>query len=288
MAVSSNKTGSVKKQRTINAILAYIALVFLAVLFLFPLLWILSNSLKTYEHIFSYPPKFFPLPLQFKNYINAFTYESLPFGRFLLNSAFITIISVVAVVFSSALVAYAFSHLRWRGRDALFIVVVLTMIIPTEVVITPQYIIYNKLGLLDTYIPLIAPWFFGKAFYIFMIRQTMMGIPKEMNESARIDGCNVIQTFLYVIMPQAKLGMIAVAIMAMQDQWNNYLEPLIFVNTLSKQVISVGLSYFSGMYQTQWNYVFAAAVIVALPILIIFAFFQKYFIQGVVVSGVKG
>ncbi len=280
--------GSIKKRTLRNSIAGYAVLAVLAAFFLFPLLWILSNSLKTYENIFAYPPKLFPQPLQFSNYLEALTYNSLPFGRFLLNSTIITVVSVFGVVFSSALVAFAFSRLRWRGRNALFLVIVLTMIIPTEVVITPQFIIYNKLGLLDTWIPLILPWFFGKAFYIFMIRQSMMGIPMAMDESAKIDGASTLQVFWHIILPQSKLSLIAVAILALQDQWNNYLEPLIFVNSLEKQTISVGLSYFSGMYQTPWHYVFAAAVIVALPILILFAFLQQYFIQGVVVSGVKG
>ena len=155
-------------------------------------------------------------------------------------------------------------------------------------VLTPLYFIYNRLQLLDTWFPMIAPFFFAKPFYTFMIRQSMMGIPVEMDESAVIDGCNVWQRLVYVILPQAKPALLAAMIMAMQDQWNNYLEPLIYINSNTKQTISVGLTFFSGMYNIQWNLVFAAAVIVALPILVVFVFLQKYFIQGVVVSGVKG
>ena len=154
--------------------------------------------------------------------------------------------------------------------------------------LTPLYFIYNRLQLLDTWFPMIAPFFFAKPFYTFMIRQSMMGIPVEMDESAVIDGCNVWQRLVYVILPQAKPALLAAMIMAMQDQWNNYLEPLIYINSNTKQTISVGLTFFSGMYNIQWNLVFAAAVIVALPILVVFVFLQKYFIQGVVVSGVKG
>lgn len=279
---------SKKKQQYVYNFLAYVVLSFIGFLFAFPILWFFSNSLKTYEQIFAYPPTLFPLPFQLSNYIEALTYQSLPFGKFLLNSSFVTLFSVVGVVISSAIVAFSFSRLHWKGRDILFTVVVLTMIIPKEVVIAPQFIIYNKLALIDTYIPLILPWFFGTPFYIFILRQTMMGIPAEMDECAKLDGCNTMQTFLLIILPQTKLALIAAAILAIQEQWNNYLEPLIFITTQGKQLVSVGLSYFSGMYQTQWNLVFAASAIVALPILILFAFFQKYFIQGVVVSGVKG
>ena len=279
---------SMKSQRRIGHALAYIALCILAIIFVFPIFWLLSCSLKTYESIFMYPPKLIQFPLQFINYPDALTYETFPFLTFILNSIKVTLVSVVGAVLSSSLVGYSFSRLKWRGRNATFMLVVLTMIIPAEVVITPLYLLYNKIGWIDTYLPMIVPYFCGKAFYVFMMRQAMMGIPIEMDESARMDGCNSLQTWWIIIMPQAKLALIAVGIMALQDQWNNYLEPLIYINSQMKQTISVGLTYFSGSYQTQWHLVYAEAVLVVMPILILFAFMQKYFIQGVVVSGVKG
>lgn len=266
----------------------YAALVILAAIFLFPLYWFFLNSLKSYEELFQFPPKFWVWPLRFANYPEAYAYSALNFGQMLKNSAVITVVSVVGAVLSSTIVAFGFSRIKWRGRDQIFVLVILTMIIPTEVVLTPLYFIYSKLNLLDTWVPIIAPFFFAKPFYTFMVRQSMMGIPVEMDESATIDGCTVWQRLVYVIFPQAKPAALAVMIMAMQDQWNNYLEPLIYINSNVKQTISVGLTFFSGMYNIQWNLVFAAAVIVALPILIVFVFLQKYFIQGVVVSGVKG
>lgn len=269
-------------------IACYAALVILAVIFLFPLYWFFLNSLKSYEQLFQFPPRFGVWPLRFANYPEAYAYSALNFGQMLKNSTIITVVSVAGAVLSSTIVAFGFSRIKWRGRDQVFVLVILTMIIPTEVVLTPLYFIYSKLNLLDTWVPIIAPFFFAKPFYTFMIRQSMMGIPVEMDESATIDGCTVWQRLVYVIFPQAKPAVLAVMIMAMQDQWNNYLEPLIYINSNVKQTISVGLTFFSGMYNIQWNLVFAAAVIVALPILIVFIFLQKYFIQGVVVSGVKG
>lgn len=276
------------KAKNIRAGLCYLALLLLAAIFIFPLYWFLLNSLKTYEQIFLSPPRFFVWPLRFANYGEAYRYSALDFGRMLQNSVIITILSVVGAVISSSIVAFGFSQIRWRGRDQIFVLVVLTMIIPTEVVLTPLYFIYNKLHLLDTWFPIIVPFFLAKPFYTFMIRQNMMGIPIELSESAMIDGCGVWGRFAYIVLPQCKPALLAVMIMAMQDQWNNYLEPLIYISTNSKQTISVGLTFFSGMYNIQWNLVFAAAVIVAMPILLIFVFLQKYFIQGVVVSGVKG
>ncbi|MDO4267171.1 MAG: carbohydrate ABC transporter permease [Eubacteriales bacterium] len=274
--------------KTLRMLLCYGALTGLAVIFCFPLYWFLLNSLKTYEQIFQFPPKFFVWPLRFANYGEAYQYSALNFGKMLQNSAVITFLSVIGAVISSSIVAFGFSQIRWRGRDQVFVLVILTMIIPTEVVLTPLYFIYNRLHLLDTWIPVIAPFFFAKPFYTFMIRQSMMGIPVELSESAMIDGCSIWKRFIFIVLPQSKPALLAVMIMAMQDQWNNYLEPLIYISTNSKQTISVGLTFFSGMYNVQWNLVFAAAVIVALPILITFIFLQKYFIQGVVVSGVKG
>lgn len=274
--------------KTVRNGLKYGILILLALVFCFPLYWFFLNSLKTYEQIFQFPPKFFVFPLRFANYSEAYHYSALNFGKMLQNSAVITALSVLGAVLSSSVAAYGFSQINWKGRDQIFVLVILTMIIPTEVVLTPLYFIYNKLGLLDTWVPVIAPYFFAKPFYIFIIRQSMMGIPKEMSEAAQIDGCGFLKRFFYIILPQSKPALVAVALMAMQDQWNNYIEPLIFISSNEKQTISVGLTFFSGMYNVQWNLVFAAAVIVALPILIAFIFLQKYFVQGVVISGVKG
>lgn len=279
--------GTKKKNNMVNGII-YVLMVMLSVIFMLPIVWLFANSLKSQEQIFAFPPVFFSGTLHWENFKEAFTFNSLPFGRFLLNSTVITIISMFASVMSSALIAFGFSRIRWKGRDMIFYIVVITMIIPQEILITPQFMLYNKLSLLDTYIPLILPWFFGRPFYIFIMRQAMMGIPRELDESAKIDGCNTFQLFWKIILPQSKASLIAAAIYAMQDQWNNYLEPMVFINSLEKLPVSVGLSYFSSMYSTQWQLVSAAAIIVALPLLVLFVFCQKYFIQGVVVSGVKG
>ena len=279
--------GTKKKSNIVKGIV-YVLLVILSVIFMLPIIWLFANSLKSQEQIFAFPPIFFSGTLHWENFKEAFTFNSLPFGRFLLNSTYITVISMSASVLSSAFIAFGFSRIRWRGRDVIFYIVIITMIIPQEILITPQFMLYNKLGFLDTYIPLVLPWFFGRPFYIFIMRQAMMGIPGELDESAKIDGCSTFQLFRKIIIPQSKASLIAAAIYAMQDQWNSYLEPMVFINSLEKLPVSVGLSYFSSMYSTQWQLVSAAAIIVALPLLVLFVFCQKYFIQGVVVSGVKG
>lgn len=276
------------RRKTVRKLVCYLLLMLLTVVFLFPLYWFFLNSVKSYEAIFEFPPRFFVWPPRFANYPEAFHYPALQFGQMMKNSIVITLLSSAGALLSSTIVAYGFSRLKWRGRDTVFVLVILTMIIPAEVTLTPLYFIYNRLHLLDTWVPLILPYFLAKPFYTFMVRQNMMGIPVEMDESAVIDGANTWQRLVYVILPQTKPAILSVLIMAMQDQWNNYLEPLIYINSNSKQTISIGLTFFSGMYNIQWNLVFAAAVLVAMPILIIFVFLQKYFIQGVVMSGVKG
>lgn len=276
------------KEKIYRKMGCYIMLFFLAVIFLFPLYWFFLNSFKSYEQLFQFPPKFWVWPFRLANYTEAFAYPAFDFAQMLKNSFIITGVSVIGAVLSSSVVAFGFSRIKWQGRDLIFVLVVLTMIIPAEIVLTPLYLIYSRIGWLDTWLPVIVPFFFAKPFYTFMFRQSMMGIPVEMDESATVDGCGVWQRFFFIILPQVKPTILAVVIMALQDQWNNYLEPLIYINSNAKQTISVGLTFFSGMNATEWNLVFAGAVIVAMPILLIFVFFQKYFVQGVVVSGVKG
>ena len=202
--------GTKKKSNIVKGIV-YVLLVILSVIFMLPIIWLFANSLKSQEQIFAFPPIFFSGTLHWENFKEAFTFNSLPFGRFLLNSTYITVISMFASVLSSAFIAFGFSRIRWRGRDVIFYIVIITMIIPQEILITPQFMLYNKLGFLDTYIPLVLPWFFGRPFYIFIMRQAMMGIPGELDESAKIDGCSTFQLFRKIIIPQSKASLIAQA-----------------------------------------------------------------------------
>ncbi|MDI9469201.1 MAG: carbohydrate ABC transporter permease [Bacillota bacterium] len=264
------------------------SVVLLTLAYTFPMFWALSNSLKSYENLFSYPPTIFPQPLQWSNYSEAMTYQGFPFARFLLNTAQIALFSVTGTLVSSTLVAYSLARIRWRGRNLLLTFIILTMIIPGEVTITPRFMLFNRWGWIDTWLPLIVPNFFGSAFYIFLIRQYMMTIPIAMDESAIIDGANRLQTLVYVLLPQCRVILISVVVLALQDEWNAYLEPLIFINNMQLVPASVGLSYYSGMYQTQWHLVFAASTIVSAPIILLFILAQRYFVQGIVVTGVKG
>ncbi len=286
--MSHVRRAALQRSQHSGRLLAGGSIVLLAIAYAFPLFWALSNSLKSYENLFSYPPTFFPAPLQWSNYAQAMTYQGFPFGRFLLNTAQIALFSVTGTLVSSTLVAYSLARIRWRGRNLLLTFIILTMIIPGEVTITPRFMLFNRWGWVDTWLPLIVPNFFGSAFYIFLIRQFMMTIPIAMDESAIIDGANRLQTLVFVLLPQCRVILTSVVVLALQDEWNAYLEPLIFINNMNLVPASVALSYYSGMYQTQWHLVFAASTIVSAPIILLFILAQRYFVQGIVVTGVKG
>ena len=205
-----------------------------------------------------------------------------------LNTFFITAVSTMGAVFSCYIVAFAFSRLRWKGRNTLFFIVVLTMIIPIEVIIVPRFMIYRAIKWWDTYLPLILPHWFSTPYCVFLLRQYMMTIPREMDEAAIIDGCNHWQTLWRIIFPQSKTAAMAVIIFTVQGSWNELLEPLIYLSTMEKYTATLGLSFFNGQYGTQWGMLMAASILVVSPILLLFIAAQKYFIQGIVVSGVKG
>ncbi|TVY07330.1 carbohydrate ABC transporter permease [Paenibacillus cremeus] len=268
-------------------LLTYLVLAAGAVVIMIPLVWMLSTSLKTEAQIFKFPPEWFPDPILWSNYPKSMTGYGLPFVRFFLNSGFVTVLSTVGALLSSSIVAFSFSRLSWKGRDVLFFIVIITMMIPREVIIVPEFIVFKLAGWINTYLPLIVPSFFGHPFYIFILRQYMMGISPEMDQAARIDGCSTWRVYWNIIMPQCRLVILTVIIFSIQAHWNEFLGPLVYLNSTKMFTVSLGLSMFSGQYGTQWGLLMAASLLVMLPILILFAVAQKYFIQGIVITGIK-
>lgn len=277
-----------KQSRLVGNLMTYLLLSIGAIAVMVPVAWLLSTSLKDNQQIFRWPPSFIPNPIRFENFPNALAFSGMPFGRYFFNTIFITLSSTLGAVISCYIVAFSFSRLRWRGRNTLFFIVVLTMIIPTEVIIVPRFILYKNIRWLDTYLPLILPHFFSTPYCVFLLRQYMMTIPREMDEAAIIDGCNRWQTLWRVIFPQSKTAAMAIIIFTVQGSWNDFLEPLIYLSSMEKYTVSLGLNFFNGQYSTQWGMLMAASLMVVAPILLMFVLGQKYFIQGVVVSGVKG
>lgn len=279
---------NMKTRKFIADFFTYLVLGLGSVIFLTPIAWLLSTSLKDNQQVFRMPPSLIPSPVLWENYRDALTTSGLPFGRFFLNSIVIVCLATIGAVISSSIVSYSFARVRWKGRDSLFFIVIMTMVIPAEVIIVPQFVIYNTIGWVDTYLPLVAPSFFGLPFHIFILRQYMRGIPIEMDEAAEIDGCNRWSILWRIIFPQSKAAVLTIVIYSIQSHWNAFMEPLIYLNTMEKFTVTLGLSFFKGQFGTQWGLLMAASVMVVLPILLLSVAAQKQFIQGIVVSGVKG
>lgn len=253
-----------------------------------PLAWMLSTSLKTDGEVFLVPIRWIPSTLQWQNYPQAIVF--IPYWRFFINSVTVTLTAVVGAVVTASTVAYAFARLRAPGRDVLFLILLSTMMLPGEVTLVPTYLIFRNLGMLDTYYPLVIPsWLGGSAFYIFLLRQFFMTLPLELDDAAKIDGANLLGIFLQIILPLAKPGLATVAIFAFFNHWNSFQAPLIYLNTMEKYTVPVGLRlYLSTMGNAHWNYLMAATLIAITPPLVIFFTMQRQFVQGAVLTGLKG
>ncbi|HHT73432.1 MAG TPA: carbohydrate ABC transporter permease [Firmicutes bacterium] len=258
-----------------------------AVVILSPVWWMVSTSLKSMQEIYRYPPTVIPEVFHWDNYIKAWL--SAPFTRYLLNTVFLTVIGVATNITSNSFIAYGFSKIRFPGREVMFAVVLGTMMIPGFVTLVPQYVLFAKLRWIDTYLPLLVPGLFGNAFFIFLIRQFFLTIPNELVEAAKIDGANHLYIWSRLMLPLIKPALITVGIMAFNGKWNDFLGPLLYINSEQKYTLQIGLTIFRGTVQTQWNYLMAASVIALVPVILIFFIFQRYFIEGInVQSGMTG
>ncbi|MGE5431153.1 MAG: carbohydrate ABC transporter permease [Syntrophomonadaceae bacterium] len=256
----------------------------IAVFFLIPFLWIVVVSLKPEAEVFS--ANFWPTSLRFDNYINVF--KKLPFLLYLKNSVIITSISVFGVVFSSSLVGYSFACIDWKWRDTLFYVVIATMMLPVQVTMIPIFVIFKEFGWLNTFKPLTVPPFLGGgAFNIFLMRQFFMSVPKSLLDAARIDGCSEFKIYGRIVLPLAKPALTTVAILTFMFSWNDFLGPLIYLSDQAKGTLALGLGQFAGQQQPEWALLMASSVLMMLPVIILFFLFQKYFIQGFIMTGIK-
>ncbi|NPV09419.1 MAG: carbohydrate ABC transporter permease [Anaerolineae bacterium] len=257
-----------------------------SIAFVMPFVWMLSTSLKAAEQVWQQPPVWIPSPVVFQNYVDAVT--SVPTLTYLKNSVLIAALSIVGLVFSSSLVAFAFSRIEWPGRDAWFGILLSTMMLPSQVTMIPVFVLFFRLGWVNTLKPLIVPSFFGSAFYIFLLRQFFMGIPRELDESAIIDGANPLVIWGRIILPLSGPALAAVAIFSFVGNWNDFMGPLIYLNRTDKWTLPLGLLAFRNKYGTEWAQLMAYSTLVMLPCLLVFFFFQRYFIQGITLTGIKG
>lgn len=265
--------------------LGYAALGAGAAVSLIPFLWMLTSSFKDPAFVFADPPQWWPDPWLWSNYAKAF--EKLPFALYTLNTLKVTAVCVFGQVLSCSVVAFGFARLRFPGRDTLFIVLLSTMMLPAQVTMIPVFKIFSVLGWYDTFLPLTVPAFFGAPFFVFLLRQYYMTVPHEMDEAARIDGAGTWQVFWRVVLPQSKPALATVALFSFMMHWNDFLGPLIYLSTPARRTLALGLYAFQGQYSTDWNYLMAASTVVMLPPLVLFFIGQKYFVQGVVISGLK-
>lgn len=269
-----------------KAAVAHIVLIALSAVFLLPLVWLLTSSLKTDQQILKFPPEWIPSPLTFENYPKGLAF--IPFWRYLLNTTIICVFTVAGTLLSCSLVAYGLSRIRWRGRDALFYIILSTMMLPFQVTMVPVFVMFARLGWVDTFLPLIVPHFFGSAFYIFLMRQFFLTIPYELSEAARIDGCGEWDIYRRVVLPLSKPVLATVGLFSFLGAWNDYLGPLIYLSDEQKYTLSLGLASFSSQYGSYPGMLMAVTTVITVPIIVLFFFAQRTFIQGISLTGIKG
>ncbi len=273
--------------------LTHAVLIVLSCAFLFPLVWMVLTSLKPIEETMRIPPTWLPGEPQWKNYTDAITYGSdklgyIPFLIYARNTLLIAILGVAGTVMSNALVAYAFARLRWPGRDFAFAVTLATMMVPFPVLMVPIYDLFKDLGWIGTFRPLWVPAFFGSAFNIFLLRQFLRTIPFELSEAARIDGASEWRIFMDVVMPLSKPALAVVALFHFMHTWNDFLGPLLYLQDQRMFTLSLGLQFYQSQAGgTQWNLLMAASFLVVAPVIVLFFFTQKQFIQGIASTGIK-
>ena len=259
----------------------------LAVVFMLPFLWMIGTSLTPASEAIKADRPFFPSTFAWSNYREALT--ALPFHIFLKNTLLIVILCMIGQTLSAALVAFAFARLQFPLREPLFLLVLSTMMLPPQVTMIPTFILFTIPGWIDSLKPLIVPAFFGGgAFFIFILRQFFLTIPKELEEAARLDGCSTLRVFWHVALPSSKPALATVALFSFIGHWNDFLGPLIYTQSMEKKTLAVGLNAFKDLHGVEYHLLMAASVAVLLPILVIFFFTQRYFTEGVVMSGVKG
>ena len=274
-----------KSSAVLRRVLLYIVLILIAVIMVVPFLWMLSTSLKTQYDAVKIPPVWIPDPPQWENYVKLFTEQ--PMFQFMLNTIKIVFFVVLGQLFFSSLAAYSFARISFKGRNVVFFFYIATLMVPGQVTMIPTYLMFAKAGLTDNHLALILPAFFS-AFGVFLLRQFFMSLPRELEESAEIDGCNPFMTYWRIMLPLVVPAMLTLGVFTLMNTWNDYMGPLIYLSSPEKYTMTLGIAYFKGVYTTQWNLVMAGSIVSVVPILIAYLCAQKYFIEGIAFSGVKG
>ncbi|MBV7335301.1 carbohydrate ABC transporter permease [Chloroflexi bacterium TSY] len=270
----------------LHKVLPYLLITALALVFMTPVLWMLSTALKKATQILAWPPIWIPTEPQWSNFPEALT--RLPFARFALNSTTIVVLNMVGQLLSVPIIAYVFARLRFPWKNQLFILVVATMIIPYQVKMIPLFALFHRLGMINTYWPLVLPAFTGGPFFIFFMRQYMRTIPRELDDAARIDGAGVWRILFRIILPLCRPPLAVIVVYTFLWEWNDYLQPLIYLNDYTKYTIQIGLAFFKSRAGVEWHLFMAATLVTILPCLIIYFFSQRQLIGGLSTMGLKG
>jgi multiple sugar transport system permease protein len=266
-------------------VVSRIVLIVGAMFFLSPLYWMVVTAFKETLELSTFPPTLLPTVWRWQNFLDAL--NQIPFWKYLWNTVIITVFSTLGAVCSNTLIAYGFSRINWIGRDVVFSIVVATIFIPFPATLLPLFIVFAKLHWINTFLPLIVPTFFGNSFYIFLLRQFMSQIPLEISEAARVDGANEWQIFWRLILPLSRPAIAVVALFSAIAAWNNFLGPLIYLQNDDLYPLSIGLQSFRSLHDVQWNLLMAASTLVVLPVILVFLFFQRAFIEGITVGSIR-
>ncbi len=284
---------SFRLQRVAGRTLLYLIAIGAGIIFMIPFVWTILSSLKTSSELFLYPPTWLPATPQPQNYAEVF--NLVPFAMWTGNTMIVALISTFGAVLSAAIVGYAFARFRFPGRDLLFMITLSTMMLPVEVTLIPLYLLFSKIRWLDSFKPLIVPSFFGGgAFLIFLMRQFIMTLPKDLDEAARIDGASYLRIFWQIIMPLSIPALATAAILTFMGNWNEFLQPFLFLNSKDKYTLAIGIKYFQEVagqadsMEHKEHLLMAASVMMTAPIILLFFVSQRYFVRGIVMSGIKG
>jgi ABC-type glycerol-3-phosphate transport system permease component len=272
----------------VSSLLTHLLLSAVAALFVIPFLWLIVTSLKPLDQVFTDPPQWIPDPVLWQNYVEALTSPAFPFPRLLRNTLFYTILSTFGIVISSGVVAYAFARMSFWGRDVLFSITLATMMLPGIVLLIPTYILFQTFGWVGSYAPLIVPTYFGNAFNIFLLRQFMMTIPWDLTDSAHVDGANEFVILWRIVFPLVKPALMVVAVFHFMYAWNDFLGPLIYLDDADAYPLVLGLYAFQTRFTVEWNLMMAASLSVTFPLIVLFFVAQRYFIEGITLTGMKG
>ena len=290
--VSPVRGSSVKRQRTLVDTITYFLLALGAAIVLVPFWWMVKTSVTAETRLFEFPSPFFPNPVVWRNYIEAWNALPVSFTRFTANTIFITVLAMSAEIFTCSLVAYGFARFRFPGRNFLFILMLSTMMLPGVVTLVPTFILWRELKLIDTYDPMIlGAWFAWGPAYIFLLRQFFLSLPREIEEAARIDGANTFQIYWYIMLPLVRPALLAIAVLSFIGNWNNFQGPLIYLNSGEKYPLIMALKFFEESLSKEapkFHYMMAMTTMMSIPLLALYFFMQRTLIEGITAGAVKG